>query len=570
MNPKNGWIEKYGAVLLLLVVGLLHLGGNLYFLSRENIPPSYDCAHHLMIAHRMYEQLWADPEGSVIRGILDSSAYYPPLPYLATAILYILTGESVDAARLSLILWMWVLIGSVYASGKKLYNRETGLVAALIVSFYPITFGMTRSYYPDMAVLAMTSLTFTFFLKSEACRRPGWTVAFGLAAGLAQLTKWTAVFFWAGPAVAVGLAWWLVENHQDEERKLKEHRFINWMLWGYLAGFVLFALGFDFLLDTTTGMKGYIRKLVLSTLLFHLILGAGLGLSLLRKRFQSLWELTSNNFNDLKSRLLCLILAGIVAAVVCLPWYLHHQQYLIYSTTQVATDVAANRELPTIADMKSLLSYLFFFENHQVHLFFFLLFVAALVFSPRKFRPLQYGLLFGILIGYLAMTCIRLKDPRYSMPFLYLAALITAAGFQWIRRRKLRWTLEGGAIGLGVLQFLVISFGLGLAPGDFVYPVRIGGQDYGFVTLLRSTGYGSYEKLGQDWQQEEILKTLENSLKDRQTMLVYLLVNHPSVHYGAYRYYALKEDLPIRFEFPFALRCKRLRPGDLQTIFDRL
>jgi len=537
--------RQLSAPRFLVLLCLFHLVVNVIYFSLEDLPPSYDCAYHLNFTLKLH-RIWTEPGHQVFQETLDLSPYYPPLPYLVTSLFYRLAGTSMDVAYLSLLTWLFVLIFSTYLSGRILFGKSAGLLAAFIVSFYPITFGMTRSYYPDIAVLAMASLTLACFLKSRLLTSRRWALAFGFAAGLAQMTKWTAVFFWLGAVVAFALPQILLPFRLQEGARDEDHRYLNRLMATYLIAFVLFAFVLDVLLDAMRRFgSSYISKLLLATLLFHGFLVAGALLLPLVDRLRANLALVPRERLLLGRRLFNLFLALFLAAAVCLPWYLRHLPFLLRSTAMVATDVAAQRGIPPIGSLPSVLAYLFFLESHQLHLVFFLLFVIALLFSSGKMRHVQFALVFGFAVGYLAMTCVRLKDPRYSMPFLYLVALATAGGLLSFRNRIVRQGLVGLAVVVGPLQLLIITFGLGLSPGN-----RILCTPYGEFVFFRSTGYGSYEKMGQEWPVKEAVERLAAEAPPDRVTQVYTLVNHPCIHFEAFNYIANARGLPLRFDYP--------------------
>jgi 4-amino-4-deoxy-L-arabinose transferase-like glycosyltransferase len=449
-------------------------------------------------------------------------------------------------AYLSLLFWLFVLILTVYESGRLLFSREAGLLAAAVVSFYPITFGLTRSFYPDLPALALTSLTWMAYLRSDGLRKPGWTAFFGLAAGMAQMAKWTSIFFWIGPVAASFLTHTLPQVLPEEPQREQAGKFMRRWLTGYVIAFLMFAFLMDILLDRIGAYtSGYIPRLFTATALFHLMLAAGVLLLPAAWRFRQAWSGARTARLVPGRRLFHLILAAVVALVVCLPWYIPHASYLLNSTFSEATSSAARRGMPSIASAHSLLRYLFLLENHQIHLLFFIAFIAAAVFCRRKHRPAQFPLLFGFAIGYLALTCVRLKDPRFSMPYLYLAALATAGGvFSW-KNIILRRATTGTLVAAGLLQYLLITFGLGINPGNYFLHTR-----WGEIALFKAHGYGSYEKISQKWKVKAALGWLGTQVPKDHLSRVFTLVNHPAVHFEVFNLYADIQNLPLLFEYP--------------------
>jgi len=538
-------LKRPVALALLGLLFVFHVVVNGLYLYREDLPPSYDPAHHLSISLKLM-RAWSEPDGGVAKSLLEASSYYPPLPHFVTSLVFALSSVTPDAACASLLFWMLLLIVATYESGRILFDRAAGLLAAAIVSLYPIAFGLSRAFYPDLAVLATCALTLACFLKSDTLLIRRWALLFGLSAGLAQMTKWTAFLFWIGAVVAYGLPQLIHRVETSKESIEKNRRCLHRLLAGYLIGFILFAWLFDAITDRVGVLgAGYVQKLFLATALFHSFLLGALLFNRPTRRWIELYRGDSSASKLLRKRIINLFLAILLAMVVCLPWYVVHGPFVLKSTVMTATTDAAQRGFPSIGSADSVLKYLFFLENHQIHLFFFLLFLLSLVVAGKKARSAQFPLLFGFAVAYFAMTCVRLKDPRFTMPFLYLIALITGGGLLSIPNRGWKWTIAIIAVGFGIVQCLLITFGLGLSPENhFLFP------RYGEIALFKGKGYGSYEVLGQHWPVQKAVRLLAEDAPADRPKKVFTLVNHHCVHYEAFNFYARVARLPVRFAYP--------------------
>jgi len=112
----------------------------------------------------------------------------PPLFIYLLALSFKLFGPSLLAARLPNILAGVVAIPLLYRLGSRLYDRETALLAALLLTLSPYTilFSPTAFTDPLMATLVLLSL----LLAAEG--RPG---PAGLVNGLATMSKQSGLFF---------------------------------------------------------------------------------------------------------------------------------------------------------------------------------------------------------------------------------------------------------------------------------------------------------------------------------------------------------------------------------------
>jgi hypothetical protein len=160
-----------------------------------------------------------------------------------------------------------------------------------------------------------------------------------------------------------------------------------------------------------------------------------------------------------------------VAALLGVPWYIGHFTAL-HTLTAGATAApsaatpSATGDYPARYSLTNAAWYLWNMVNHQLLVPLTLLFavgtgLAAWRFARRRDPgDLAPELIIGGLVGYLGVTYINLKDPRYSLPALvYVAVLATG----WIatarpRRRRLLTAVLGVVV---AANFIAVSFGVG-------------------------------------------------------------------------------------------------------------
>ncbi len=150
--------------------------------------------------------------GHYITPRLDGVLYFekPPLFYwLQTASIH-LFGLSQWSMRFWTAFFAVLGCVAVYATGRVLYNRRTGLLSALVLATSFLYFGMGHIITLDMAVSVLSSLSlFAFMLANRhppgAKRRLGMWAAFAFAA-LATLTKGLIGIVF--PMLAIGL--WII------------------------------------------------------------------------------------------------------------------------------------------------------------------------------------------------------------------------------------------------------------------------------------------------------------------------------------------------------------------------
>ncbi len=187
-------------VILLSLLLLIHIFTNLAIIRQDATPLKWDGGDYFYRSLRYYDVVTRPAPGFVSR-FLEVSPYRPPLFLLTSVPLYAIFGRSPDVGVMTNALYTVVLLLSVYSIGKTLRDPGTGLLAALLVSTFPLLFGLSRSYWVDYALTAMVTLSIALLLKTECfgCRR--YVYLFGVSLGLGMLTKWTYFIFVLGPFV---------------------------------------------------------------------------------------------------------------------------------------------------------------------------------------------------------------------------------------------------------------------------------------------------------------------------------------------------------------------------------
>ncbi|HSR16566.1 MAG TPA: glycosyltransferase family 39 protein, partial [Ignavibacteriaceae bacterium] len=127
------------------------------------------------------------------------SGYYPPLVPLLTSLLYFVFGVSAKAAIMFNIFFLFILVFSVYKIGKLIFDKNTGLLASILILLYPIVQQQSVIYYLDLPLAAMTALTIFILLKTNYFKSTKYSIFAGFLFGFGMLTKWTFLFFLVGP-----------------------------------------------------------------------------------------------------------------------------------------------------------------------------------------------------------------------------------------------------------------------------------------------------------------------------------------------------------------------------------
>ncbi len=129
---------------------------------------------------------------------LGSPGIQAPLTTALTALLFLLTGLHPIAGFAIPVLAGAGTIAATYFLGCTLGSRGLGLAAALLVASCPTMIVHARSFMFALPATCMATLALLALLRAERFRRPGWTLAFGLACALMLLSRTMTVAFLPG------------------------------------------------------------------------------------------------------------------------------------------------------------------------------------------------------------------------------------------------------------------------------------------------------------------------------------------------------------------------------------
>lgn len=227
-------------------------------------------------------------EGHQITGDIETDQ--PPLLSNLLAMVFRWTGQSVNVARLMVLLFSGVLLGAAGMSSQTAWNRGTGLLVYLMLILLPnyLLLSVSVMIGQPSITLAMVSLLCIFMW--HRCRKWPWLVLAGLFISLSLFTKiFTAILL---PVFGVGLlvAEWTIL--QDNTKKTLQKRWIQILKPAFI--FSLSVIGISAILAVTLLELENVMILFLP----HLT-------------YRSLTSVTGSITADLKSAALPIILATI-------------------------------------------------------------------------------------------------------------------------------------------------------------------------------------------------------------------------------------------------------------------
>lgn len=202
-NDKNIIYDKY-VYFLIGAITVFYLINNYIWLSLNAYPHGPDEFSHLLIAQNFFNGIVsARAEFLVEYFRLSLNSIWPPLFHFTSAVLCCLTGFSSVSPLIINLIYLVILLFSVYSIGYKLYNKQVGILAIMLLSLYPMVFRYSRFFGLDFPQISVLCLSIYFLICTEFFLSKKFSILFGISLGAGLLIKSAFILFLAGPLVCI-------------------------------------------------------------------------------------------------------------------------------------------------------------------------------------------------------------------------------------------------------------------------------------------------------------------------------------------------------------------------------
>jgi 4-amino-4-deoxy-L-arabinose transferase-like glycosyltransferase len=495
-RPDDSESSRWHYFLLLAMV-LWTYACNQIWVLLDTRPPSWDPAAHLRIAFG-YWNVFVSAGDNFWLDLLSVEPFYPPVYHLTLLPVFALLGISTDNAVVLNSFYLAVIIFSTYGIGNRLYGKNTGLLAAFLISCYPFLAYSTRQNLMGTTLTAMVTLAYYLFLRSENLQNRKFSFWFSCSFAVGLMVKWT-FFIYLLPAVVIGLFKSESWNFGKIAKQVT-----------YYFGMIVALMILPFILFILADGRGVVLVLEIA-LVFGLV-----------RYFH--WAGIS------PVKIINILTLTFIALLVCFPWYAHNLAKMARGMSKFGfpDDVLKGAmEWPL-----SIWGYYLEIAGRQMGLPLFVLFVVAFAVFLSNRNKFNWVLFGWIVLPFLAFTFINNKGVRYTMPCLPAIAVVSALWMVHIKTvRVRRWTL-GVVVSVALFSYIYTGF----ISGEIKTP-GLGGPFFGFKKL----------PVKEDWQINRILDDMvaESALKPGQTITARTLTNHIWFHRGAFRDFADVRGLPV-------------------------
>ncbi|HUS71188.1 MAG TPA: glycosyltransferase family 39 protein [Anaerolineae bacterium] len=520
--------QRWHFILLACLV-VFHVINSWSWISTNVVVLNSDTRRHLMTALTYHDVL--NPLS--LRSLFDMiilDEYRPPLFQLSAVPLLWLFGRSTDVATMVNAIYMAVLLGSTYAVGRKVFDRNVGLLAAFVLSTFPMIYAMSRYFFLDFALTAMVALNIALLLYTENFERKGYSLLYGLTFGLGMLVKWTFVVFAVPAALLVLLRSPLARS---AVRKLGSLRVdMQWAVTSVLISLAATLLWY--LPNLERARQLFLGSWLLPIMWFTLAL--------------TIYALSRPS--DPATNLFGAIMAGFSMASI---WYLPRIAFI-----REFFLVAYGKPKGTFWGFGRYLHYL---VEEQLSAFYVaVLFLVLIVlgyrsrkwirtFAARDWLTGNYALigLWAVLPYFVFSIRTSTIHSRYVMPLLPALALVISQGLLSVPWRKTRLTLLITVVAVALVQFFSLSY-------DRMEPLRTlaiidlaGGRQldlfaHGELNQLPNSGVTD----SRYWVMPDILQFMrEDSLRNgRSEAELGILVKTPYVQPSTFELVSMERGYP--------------------------
>ncbi|MZG52731.1 MAG: phospholipid carrier-dependent glycosyltransferase [Nitrospinae bacterium] len=403
-HPFNSRMGSHHFFLLAIIFWIF--GANIIWMLLDIRPPSYDQGLHLFRTYNYWEAITSGSE-DWWQDVLNVEPFYPPFYHLSLIPFSLIFGFTLDTGVIGNLFYIIVLALSTYGIGKILYSKDVGLFSAFLISFFPAINFISREYIINTMLMALTSLTYFLFLKTENFENRKYSLLFNLVYASGLMVKWT--FFIYTLPVVLTILW-------GDKTSFRE-RIVQLI---YYSGMIAALLIVPFLIFIFGSQKWIF--LILEFFLIGVLI-----------KFFPKTSISSQKAINLTS-LSC------ISVLICFPWYAHNLINILIGLSKFAFSGADPEGAGVSWNIPNWAYYLQVIGSQMGHPMMIIFAVTFLFYFIKKDR-INWTLLNWIFFSIIVFTFVDNKDIRYTMPTLPAMAIITAVVLSQVNNANLRKSL---------------------------------------------------------------------------------------------------------------------------------
>ena len=201
-NFKERW---YLAVLSVVWIYSTFL--HFIWLKLNDVPPWGDAIGRILRSMDLF-QIW-EKSGLIdfIKSLFMFSWDYPYPPIVEFGYLFYskLAGIASEMELLMNSLYLGIGMAGIYGIGKLFFNKNTGILAALMFSSFPGILFYSKTGFREFQMACFLALTLLFLFKTECLRNRKFSILFAISFALTMLIKLESLIFLIFPLIIEGV-----------------------------------------------------------------------------------------------------------------------------------------------------------------------------------------------------------------------------------------------------------------------------------------------------------------------------------------------------------------------------
>ena len=384
--------------------------------------------------------------------------HHPPIVYFTTFPFFKILGMTLEAARLSLLIYSVIFLMAMFGIGYHYGGYWGGAAVMALAASSPHTLNLSRTYYQDFPQTAITALCFYLLLKTDYFRNRVITLLLGFTLALSIMTKWSSAFF-----LIIPVLWFYVPVFIKARGFIA--RIVSFLIpVGLTGALFLFFNSIDGK-SSYSWFPWYLKLVIIPVVIFGILL--------------FLYELKSRKFEDYKdSRNYSLVnfsFMSLIMFFLATPWFYW------------AGNTVKDKWIYEMTLQKNILF------NYNIHLTFLktvfnyapFLVIIGIVFMMVKRDKLYEKLLLPVNIILVFLFMVKRGSPQFRYSYSLVIFMAALGGYWVVYTKKLKYYLSGLLVILSCLSI----FAWTLIPVNLSYydPIKI--FDY------KSPGFFPYKLL---------------------------------------------------------------------------
>jgi hypothetical protein len=218
---------------------------------------------HLVTISKFYRILKYNI-GDFINGFLYTERIYPPVSYIASALLMLIQPVPDMAAFANTLFFLGTIL-CCYFIGKKLYDPVIAILSAIFLSLFPLGYAFSRIVCVDIALMFFVTLSVLIMFHTDNFSRSKLSILLGFISGIGMLVKWVFPFFLIGP-----ILFSIVLSLKEAKNKIFK-KAINFILFALVisgASFPWYIANFEKIRDFARFQSALVVKTSAMNLLF--------------------------------------------------------------------------------------------------------------------------------------------------------------------------------------------------------------------------------------------------------------------------------------------------------------